>query len=150
MNFLKKLFKRKQKDVESYVVILPFNTIRFHEVYLKNILRIMVDEGEQDYLTEGCPFYLVFGDETVTHIIYHGYTDIYMLMEPERDGWTATRVYLDVAQSSKDSGHEFDHMDFRLKIPNPCAGMSDFTDDGVDYWHPEFAAVYQERKELAC
>lgn len=145
MNFLKKLFRKKA--VDHFVIMLPFKPMRFRDTYLKNIIRIMANEGDQDYLTEDCPFYLIFGDETVTHIIYHGYTDIYILMEPEKDGWTATRVYVDITQSSAETGHEFDDLEFRLKIPNPCFGMPSFTDEGVDFWYPEFAAVYKEREE---
>lgn len=145
MNFLKKLFRKKA--VNNFVITLPFKDMRFPDVYLKNILKIMGDAGDLDYLEIDGNFSLEFCDKNTTHILYHGYTDTAILFEPESNGWTVTRVYLDRITSDQDSNIAFKNMEFLFKIPNILFGMKPFTDEGVDYWYPEFAAVYKEREE---
>lgn len=145
MNFIKKLFK-KQQDHELFNIQFPFeiSVIKYHEVYLSKLLNILENEGDIEYLRTEGRFDLIFGTKDTTHIIYYLYSDVLIMFEPEKDGWTATRVYIDYTENQNKTNLAYKNMTFLFKIPNILFGEKPYIDDDVNYTYPQYASVYAE------
>ena len=91
MNLLKKLFAKKTEKtgVELEVLFNPLK-IKHPEKYWSAFFKVFNAEATP---SNGDQIEILFGSTDTTHIVYYCYEDVYVLMQPENDGWTATSVW---------------------------------------------------------
>lgn len=93
-------------------------------------------------------FSLEFGSPAAIHILSLNTDVLHVLMEPENDGWTATKVYLDRVVRDKESNTAYNDMTFLFNIPNSLYGQQPFVVDGVEYRWAKYAKVYAAKDKL--
>jgi len=101
-------------------MLMPFDIskVKFHEKYINAVWECIKREGELNSLYIDNEFFLEFGDSSAIHIVYLGVCDLCILMEPENDGWTATRVCVDRTEGNESI---YSDMTFLFTIPNTMA-----------------------------
>lgn len=79
--------------------------------YAKALFQIIEKGGCLEDLEKENEVELMWGDQTCTHLMYYGYADVYILMEPDKNGWQARRVYAtstdQQAELCQRNGHQF-------------------------------------------
>lgn len=120
-------------------MLFNLSEIRFKEQYMNALFSVV---GQEIAIKENDQFSLEFGTPTAIHILALNKADLHVLMEPENDGWTATRVYLDRVISDKGSNAAYNDMTFLFNIPNSFYGQKPFVADGIEYRWAKYARVY--------
>lgn len=141
MNFFKRLFSKKAAPSDEIVVHMLFNIseVRFKEEYMEALFSIV---GQETTLKNNDQFSLEFGTPSTIHIVSFTGNNLYVLMEPENDGWTATKVYLDRFTSDKGPNAAYKDMTFLFNIPNSFYGQKPLVDHGIEYQWAKYARVY--------
>ena len=141
MGFFKNVFGKRLPPPK-----LPFDQRKMKDG-MKHFLAIMdliTKEDELSSLPIDNEFSLEFGDPSSIHILCFGICDLYMLMQPENDGWSAERVFLSRCAVSKQRLNE-SGMTFLLKCPNTMYGyQSVYMDDDAPIIWDKDAYVYSE------
>lgn len=116
MNILKKLFPKKpgmenlQDDIH-----LPVSITKNTEAYIKALMEeVLKEEGFESLKQYGDHVYLDWGDGNSSHILYFGVLDLPILMEPENNGWKATRVHIDRLEKVGEPTALYKNMTFLL------------------------------------
>lgn len=141
MNFLKKLFSKMTAPSDEVVVhmLLNISEIRFKEQYMDALFSVV---GQEITLKDDDQFSLEFGTPTAIHILSLNTDVLHVLMEPENDGWTATKVYIDRVTSDKGSNTAYNDMTLLFNIPNSMYGQKTYVEDGIEYRWTKYAKVY--------
>ena len=118
---------------------MPFDIgkVRFPEKYISGLLEVIKNEDELRSFEIDQALYLEFGNYSGIHIIYFGICDLYILMEPEKDNWNSSKVYVARMAGERERFDE-DGFKFLFRTANSCYGEP----NDIDIEWSEYAYVY--------
>lgn len=142
-NIIKRFFSKNPKlESDKSDISLPVKITKNQEAYIKALLdAVLEEESMQTFKKHGNHVDLEFGDSDTSHILYFGILDLPILMEPNTNGWTAKRVYIDRIEGDNEV-NAFSEMEFLFQYPNPMRNEKPFNQDGISFSWRQFAKVY--------
>lgn len=116
------------------------------EAYASAITGVLKDEDKLGSLDIDETFYLEYGEISSSHILYHGVGDLYLLANPDEEGWKAKRVHIANSEDMRETLEGKAGMTLLFKYPNPHRDANSSPDSGESWleWS-EHSYVYEKK-----